>query len=93
MKNLGFEIILDVVLSIFDELEILYDDLIFFSELGVDGIWLDIGFDGNKEVMLMFNLFGVVIELNMSNDVVYFDNILMYEVNWFFLYGCYNFYL
>ena len=29
-KNLGFETILDVVPSIFDELEISYDDLTFF---------------------------------------------------------------
>ena len=90
-KNLGFETILDVVPSIFDELEISYDDLTFFSELGADGIRLDTGFDGNKEAMLTFNPFGVAIELNMSNDVAYLDNILTYEANRPFLYGCHNF--
>ena len=91
-KNLGFETILDVVPSIFDELEISYDDLTFFSELGADGIRLDTGFEGNKEAMLTFNPFGVAIELNMSNDVAYLDNILTYEANRPFLYGCHNFY-
>mgnify|MGYP001396094962 CR=1 FL=1 len=91
-KNLGFETILDVVPSIFDELEISYDDLTFFSELGADGIRLDTGFDGNKEAMLTFNPFGVAIELNMSNDVAYLENILTHQANTSFLYGCHNFY-
>lgn len=42
---------------------------------------MDTGFDGNKEAMLTFNPFGVAIELNMSNDVAYLDNILTYEAN------------
>ncbi len=42
-KNLGFETILRVwIPSIFDELEISYDDLTF-HELGADGIRLDTG--------------------------------------------------
>lgn len=53
---------------------------------------MDTGFDGNKEAMLTFNPFGVAIELNMSNDVAYLDNILTYEANRPFLYGCHNFY-
>ena len=52
---------------------------------------MDTGFDGNKEAMLTFNPFGVAIELNMSNDVAYLDNILTYEANRPFLYGCHNF--
>ncbi|MCB5952127.1 MupG family TIM beta-alpha barrel fold protein [Enterococcus sp. BWT-B8] len=91
-KNLGFETILDVVPSLFDELEISYDDLSFFHELGADGIRLDVGFDGNKEAKLTFNPYNLAIELNMSNDVAYLDNILTYEANKPFLYGCHNFY-
>lgn len=91
-KELGFETILDIAPSIFDELEISYDDLSFFAELGADGIRLDEGFDGNKEAMLTFNPQGLAIELNMSNNVAYLENILSYEANKPFLYGCHNFY-
>ena len=91
-KSLGFETILDVAPNIFDELQISYDDMTFFYETGADGIRLDVGFDGNKEARLTFNPFGLAIELNMSNDVAYLDNILTYEANVPFLYGCHNFY-
>lgn len=91
-KGLGYETILDVAPTIFDELQISYDDLTFFYETGADGIRLDAGFDGNKEAKLTFNPFDLAIELNMSNDVAYLDNILTYEANVPFLYGCHNFY-
>ncbi|WP_367378080.1 DUF871 domain-containing protein [Enterococcus gilvus] len=91
-KDLGYETILDVAPNIFEELGISYDDMSFFYELGADGIRLDLGFDGNKEAMLTYNPFGVAIELNMSNDVAYLDNILTYEANTPYLYGCHNFY-
>jgi hypothetical protein len=91
-KTLGFETILDVVPTLFDELEISYDDLSFFHELGADGIRLDVGFDGNKEAFLTYNPYRLAIELNMSNDVAYLDNILTYQANEPFLYGCHNFY-
>lgn len=42
--------------------------------------------------MLTYNPFGLAIELNMSNDVAYLDNILTYQANLPFLYGCHNFY-
>lgn len=91
-QELGYETILDIAPSVFNELEISYDDLSFFSELGADGIRLDIGFDGNKEAMLTYNPYNLIIELNMSNDVAYLDNILTYQANKPFLYGCHNFY-
>ncbi len=90
--SLDFEVILDVAPIIFDELNISYDDLAFFDDLGADGIRLDIGFDGNKEAMLTFNPYKIAIELNMSNNVAYLDNILTYKANKPFLYGCHNFY-
>ena len=40
-KSLGYETILYVAPAIFEELEISYDDLTFFHELGADGIRLD----------------------------------------------------
>jgi hypothetical protein len=91
-KKLGFETILDVAPNIFEELGISYDDMTFFHELGADGIRLDLGFDGNKEAMLTYNPFGLAVELNMSNDVAYLDNILTYQANTPYLYGCHNFY-
>ncbi|MGX6978411.1 DUF871 domain-containing protein [Vagococcus elongatus] len=91
-KKLEFEVILDIAPAIFEALEISYDDLSFFSEVGADGIRLDLGFDGNKEALLSFNPYDLIIELNMSNDVAYLDNILTYEANKPFIYGCHNFY-
>lgn len=91
-KDLGYEVVLDIVPAIFDELGISYDDLSFFAELGADGLRLDAGFDGNKEAKLTFNPYGLAIELNMSNDVAYLDNIMTYKPNQPFLYGCHNFY-
>lgn len=91
-KNLGMETILDIAPSIFNDLGISYDDLSFFAELGAEGIRLDEGFDGNKEAMLSYNPEGLAIELNMSNNVAYLDNILSYEANEPFIYGCHNFY-
>lgn len=91
-KELNYEVILDVAPNIFDDLGISYDDMSFFQDIGADGIRLDVGFDGNKEAMLTYNSEGVAIELNMSNDVAYLDNILTYQANKPFLYGCHNFY-
>ncbi|MGX7328489.1 DUF871 domain-containing protein [Enterococcus bulliens] len=91
-KQLGFETILDVSPRIFNELNISYDDLTFFHELGADGIRLDQGFDGNKESLISYNHYQLAIELNMSNDVAYLENIVSYQPNLPFLYGCHNFY-
>ncbi len=91
-KERGFEVILDIAPNIFDKLGISYDDLSFFNELGASGIRLDLGFDGAKEAMLSFNKYGMKIEINMSNDVAYIDNIMTYKPNTPFIYGCHNFY-
>ncbi len=73
-------------------MNISYDDLGFFHRLGADGIRLDLGFDGRKEALLTFNPYHLAIELNMSNDVAYLENILTHQANTSFLYGCHNFY-
>lgn len=91
-KDLGFSTTLDIAPNIFDQLGISYDDLDFFHELGADSIRLDQGFDGQKEALLSFNPQEMNIELNMSNDVAYLDNILSYSANQPFIYGCHNFY-
>ena len=91
-KDLGFSTTLDIAPNIFDQLGISYDDLDFFSGLGADAIRLDQGFDGQKEALLSYNPQALNIELNMSNDVAYLDNILSYSANQPFIYGCHNFY-
>ena len=91
-RNLGFEVILDIAPAIFEQLGISYDDLSFFEKLGAHGIRLDVGYDGNKEAMISFNPYGQIIEINMSNDVAYIDNIMSYQPNVPYLYGCHNFY-
>lgn len=91
-RKLGFEVILDINPGIFKQLDISYDDLGFFAKLGASGIRLDEGFDGLKESLISYNPYGLNIELNMSNNVDYLDNILSYQANEPFIYGCHNFY-
>ncbi|BDZ31986.1 MupG family TIM beta-alpha barrel fold protein [Lactiplantibacillus sp. WILCCON 0030] len=91
-KGLGFTTTLDVAPNIFDQLGISYQDLSFFAELGADGIRLDEGFDGRQEALISYNPQQLNIELNMSNDVAYLDNILSYGANQPFIFGCHNFY-
>ncbi|RAL24135.1 DUF871 domain-containing protein [Thermoflavimicrobium daqui] len=91
-KSLQMEFILDVAPAIFQQLNISYDDLSFFAELGADGVRLDLGFDGLKESKMTYNPYGLKIELNMSNDVDYLPNILTHQANKDLLLGCHNFY-
>ncbi|UQS83858.1 DUF871 domain-containing protein [Bombilactobacillus thymidiniphilus] len=91
-NQLGYQTILDVSPSIFDRLQISYNDLSFFKDLQVAGIRLDQSFDGATEAMLTYNPYNLIIELNQSNNVAYLDNIISYQANKPFLYGCHNFY-
>lgn len=88
----GMEVILDVAPNIFQKLNISYDDLTFFKELGATGIRLDIGFDGLKEANMSFNNLDLDIELNMSNDTYYLENILSHTARKDKIIGCHNFY-
>lgn len=90
--KLGFTIILDVNPRVFDQFGASYDDLTFFSELKADGIRLDMGFDGKKEADMTFNPQNLMIEINISNDNKYFDNILSYNPNKEKLIASHNFY-
>lgn len=88
----GFSTTLDISPHIFESLEISYNDLSFFKKLGAAAVRLDQGFNGITEADLSYNPEGLIIELNMSNDTGYLDNILSYQANKPFLYGCHNFY-
>lgn len=91
-NRLGYQTIIDVSPRIFKQLGISYKDLSFFKDLHVAGIRLDQGFDGATEAMLSYNPYNLIIELNMSNNVDYLNNIISYQANTPFIYGCHNFY-
>ncbi len=91
-NRLGYQTFLDVSPILFKKLGIDYHDLKFFADLHVAGIRLDTAFDGATEAMMSYNPYNLIIELNMSNDVDYLNNIISYQANTPFIYGCHNFY-
>ncbi|KGX84628.1 DUF871 domain-containing protein [Pontibacillus litoralis] len=91
-KQCGMEVIADISPRIFKELNISYDDLSFFADLGTDGIRLDMGFTGREEAQMTYNPYDLTIELNMSNATKYIDNILAHKPNLDKLIGSHNFY-
>ncbi len=91
-KENGMEVILDIAPSVFTKLNISYDNLVFFKELGATGIRLDEGFDGLKESQMTYNEFKLDIEINMSSGTKYVDNIISFSPNKNKLIGCHNFY-
>ena len=91
-KSKGYEIILDVSPKVFSELEISYNDLTFFKEVGADGLRLDMGFSGSEESLMTFNDQGLKIEINMSNNTHYIDTIMDFRPNKENLIACHNFY-
>ena len=91
-RNKNFEIIVDVSPRIFEKLQISYDDLTFFKQLGADGLRLDLGFTGSEESLMTFNEHGLSIEINMSNNVHTIDTIMDYQPNQYHLLASHNFY-
>ncbi|TKV16769.1 DUF871 domain-containing protein, partial [Citrobacter sp. TBCS-11] len=51
-NQLGMEVMVDINPGLFTQLNISYDDLSFFHEMGADGVRLDIGFTGAKEARM-----------------------------------------
>lgn len=88
----GFEVILDVAPSVFEENNCSFNDLSFFKELYADGIRLDEGFNGQKEAHMTMNPERLKIEVNASQDTGYIDNILSYKPYKDNLITCHNFY-
>ena len=91
-KKLDMFVVIDVNPKIFNLLHISYDDLSFFSEMGVDGIRLDEGFTGLEEARMTNNPFNLKIELNISRGTHYIDQVMDYSPNTDNLIGCHNFY-
>ena len=86
-NKLGYQTFLDVSPQLFDQLGISYSDLKFFADTGAAGIRLDQAFDGATEAMLSYNPYGLIIELNMSNNVDYLNNIISYQAMHLFASG------
>lgn len=91
-KEKGFMIIVDVSPRVFKDLDISYNDLSFFEEIYADGIRLDLGYGGFEEASMTYNPQNLKIELNMSRDTHYLDNIMDYLPNQYNLIACHNFY-
>lgn len=91
-NSLGMETILDISPGLFKQLDISYDDLSFFKELGASGLRLDLGFTGQEEAMMTKNPYGLKIEVNMSSGTKYIDNIMSYHPNTDHLCASHNFY-
>ena len=91
-NQLGMEVMVDINPGLFDQLEISYDDLSFFDEMGAYGVRLDIGFTGAEEARMTRNPYGIKIEINMSSGTSYVDNIMSYSPNTENLLGSHNFY-
>lgn len=88
----NMDVIADVTPEVFKALELDTDDLGFFSELGLAGIRLDLGFSGVEEAMMTTNPYGLKVEINISTGTKYLENILSYQPKKENLYGCHNFY-
>lgn len=88
----GIKTTLDIAPSIFGNLNISYNDLSFFKEIGAWAIRLDLGFEGKQESLMSFNEHNLKIEINMSNETHYIDTIMDYCPNKENIIGCHNFY-
>ncbi|WP_165002984.1 MULTISPECIES: MupG family TIM beta-alpha barrel fold protein [unclassified Enterococcus] len=91
-RKCRMEVILDVNPAVFEQLGISHHDLTFFKKMGATGIRLDSSFDGLVESLLTFDETGLDLEINISNDTYYLENILSYQPNAKRLIGCHNFY-
>lgn len=54
-NQLGMEVMVDISPRVFGDLDISYNDLSFFADLGAYGIRLDMGFTGNEESIMTYN--------------------------------------
>lgn len=91
-QSLGMKMMVDINPRLFKQLNISYDDLSFFSDLGAWGIRLDMGFTGAEEAKMTRNPYDLKIEINMSQGTKYIDNVMNYSPNTNNLLGSHNFY-
>ncbi|EGE53862.1 DUF871 domain-containing protein [Streptococcus parauberis] len=88
----GLKTSLDVNPRLFKALDIAYNQLEVFNEMGIDALRLDEGFTGYEEAMLTHNPFGIKIELNISRGQHYIEMVNDFGPNRQLLIGSHNFY-
>ena len=88
----GIKVIADINPDIFKYLEVSFNDLKLFKDMGLYGIRLDNGFSGSEESIMSFNKYGLKIEFNMSSGTKYIDNVFSFQPNCENVLGCHNFY-
>ena len=91
-RQLGMEVVLDINPNVFDKLNISYNDLSFFKQLGATGIRLDSTFSGLEESLMTYDASDLDLEINISNDTYYLENLRSYASNLKKIIGCHNFY-
>ena len=91
-KQLGFDICLDVNPEIFDILGIQYDNLKVFNDMNVNILRLDTQIPGETVANMTYNEYGINIEINMSTNNDYINNILSFQPIKDRLIACHNFY-
>lgn len=90
--DLGYVVYADVSPAVFKKYNISLDDLSFFKAMHLDGLRLDQSFSPLEVSILTFNIYNLMIEVNMSNDVAEIDALMDFMPNRFQLCGCFNFY-
>ncbi|MCP0887113.1 MupG family TIM beta-alpha barrel fold protein [Ligilactobacillus sp. WILCCON 0076] len=83
---------LDINPHLFKLLNIDYDNLSFFKDLGADIIRLDMNFDGLSESIMTYDKSGLLLEVNISNDTGNIANTFSYSPLKNKIIGCHNFY-
>lgn len=90
-KKLNFEVFIDVSPALLKSLNIDFNNLELFKNLGVTGLRLDEGFSGLEESIISFSS-NLQVEINASNGTKTLDNIISYQANKSNLVACHNFY-
>lgn len=91
-KKRNMLVSLDVNPGLFSKLNISYNDLSFFKDMGADIIRLDMNFDGMPESIMTYDENNLTIEVNISNDTGNIKNIFTYSPLKSKIIGCHNFY-
>ena len=91
-NKLGMRTSLDANPKLFKALNLGYEDMSFFADLGIWSLRLDEGFRDYEEAMMTHNPYGIIIETNISRGQHYIDLIMDFGANKDRLIGSHNFY-
>lgn len=91
-RKLDFEVVLDVNPTIFEVLNISYDDLSFFANLHCSGIRLDDVMNAKTIADMTHNKYDLDIEINCSNSKYLINEIMEFAPVKRKLIACHNFY-